>query len=206
MRKILAAVLVGTFFLSSLSEAKWIDPEQEAKKYRRVKAWQGIDFTITGFSSSGGTSAVTYRNAVNDLWEWNGGTGVDALGWFFTGGANYYLYNWPRTTCFFTFSCHGQVLLGGNISYANGGRREFTSAGGESYYDQGNSMYAMPGMAFRSIYREFFSLTLDVGYRLMLQKPSIRRSFGPLVQSNLDEMEKANQNGVGASVALGIVF
>jgi hypothetical protein len=205
MKNVFAALMVFSLFSVSLAHA-WIDPEKEAKKYRHVKAWQGIDFTFTGFSSSTGTSAVTYRNAVNDVWEWNGGTGVDSLGWFFTGGANYFLYNWPRTTCFFAFSCHGQVLIGGNLYYANGGRKTYTHNGADTYYDQGNSMYFLPGLAFRSIYREFFSLTLDVGYRVMVQKPSIRRSFGVQVQSDIDDMEKANKDGVGASVALGIVF
>lgn len=206
MKNVLAALLLMTFFAASVSHAKWIDPEQEAKKYRQVRAWQGVDFTFTGFSSSAGTSAVTYRSAINDLTEWNAGTGVDSLGWFFTGGGNYFLYNWPRTTCFFAFSCHGQVLAGGNLYYANGGRKTFTNNGVDTNYDQGNSMYILPGVAFRSIYREFFSLTLDVGYRVMVQKPSIRRSYGPLVQSNIDDMEKANKDGLGASVSLGIVF
>ena len=205
MNRVFAVLLVFSFFAASLAHA-WVDPEKEAKKYRQVKAWQGIDFTFTGFSSSTGTSAVTYRNAVNDIWEWNAGTGVDSLGWFFTGGANYFLYNWPKTTCFFAFSCHGQVLAGGNLYYANGGRKTHTNNGADTYYDQGNSMYVLPGVAFRSIYREFFSLTLDVGYRVMVQKPSIRRSYGTQVQSDIDDMEKANANGFGASVALGIVF
>ncbi len=205
MKRIFAVLLVFSLFTVSLSHA-WVDPENEAKKYSKVKAWQGIDFTFTGFSSSTGTNAVTYRNAINDLFEWNVGTGVDGLGWFFTGGSNYYLYNWPKTTCFFAFSCHGQVLVGGNINYANGGRKTFINNGTESLYDQGNSMYVLPGVAFRSIYREFFSLTLDVGYRVMVQKPSIRRSYGMLVQSNIDEMEKANKDGVGAAISLGIVF
>ncbi|HEY8270155.1 MAG TPA: hypothetical protein VIG33_04655 [Pseudobdellovibrionaceae bacterium] len=206
MRKSLAALFVFSFFTSSFSYAKWIDPEAEDRKHRQVKAWQGIDFTFTGFSSSSGTTAVTYRNAINDLWEWNAGTGIDSLGWFFTGGGNYFLYNWPHTTCFFTFACHGQVLAGGNLYYANGGRRTYTNTGGDTVYDQGNSIYALPQVAFRSIYREFFSLTLDVGYRVMVQKPSIRRSYGPPAQSNVDDMEKSNVNGLGASVSLGIVF
>jgi hypothetical protein len=206
MRKSLKALFIFSFFLSSLSYAKWIDPEKEAMKNRQVKAWKGLDFTFTGFSSSTGTSAVTYRSAINDHWEWNAGTGIDSLGWFFTGGGNYYLYNWPHTTCFFSFSCHGQVLTGANLYFANGGRKTYTNAGVNTIYDQGNSIYALPQIAFRSIYREFFSLTLDVGYRFMLQKPSIRRSLGPTVQSNMDDMEKANGNGIGASVSLGIVF
>jgi len=206
MSKVLAALLVFSVFVGSICHAKWVDPEQEAKKYRKVRAWQGIDFTFTGFSSSTGTSAVTYRSAVNDIWEWNAGTGIDGLGWFFTGGGNYFVYNWPKTTCFFAFNCHGQVLAGGNLYYANGGRKSYTNDGVVTDYDLGNSMYILPGVAFRSIYREFFSLTLDVGYRIMVQKPNIRRSYGPLVQSNIDDMEKANSNGFGASVALGIVF
>lgn len=205
MKSIIAALMVFSFFATSIGHA-WVDPEKEAKKYRQVKAWQGIDFTFTGFSSSSGTSAVTYRSAMNDIWEWNVGTGVDSLGWFFTGGTNYFLYNWPRTTCFFAFSCHGQVLAGGNLYYANGGRKTYTNNGADTYYDQTSSMYALPGVAFRSIYQEFFSLTLDVGYRFMVQKPSIRRSYGVQVQSNIDDMEKANKDGFGASVALGIVF
>lgn len=205
MKSLFAALMVFSLFAASISQG-WVDPEKEAKKYRQVKAWQGIDFTFTGFSSSSGTSAVTYRSAMNDIWEWNAGTGVDSLGWFFTGGANYFLYNWPKTTCFFAFSCHGQVLVGGNVYYANGGRKTYTNNGADTYYDQGNSMYALPGLAFRSIYREFFSLTLDVGYRFMVQKPSIKRSYGVQVQSNIDDMEKANKDGFGASVALGIVF
>lgn len=206
MRKSIAAIFVFSFCLSSLSFAVWVDPEKEANKYRQVKAWQGVDFTFTGFSSSNGTSAITYRNADNDLWEWNGGTGIDPLGWFFTGGARYFFYNWPQTTCFFAFNCHGQVSGGANLYYANGGRKTFTNGGVDTIYDQGSSMYLLPSVAFRSIYREFFSLTLDVGYRFMVQNPSIRRSYGPLVQSNLDDMERANQNGFGASVSLGIVF
>lgn len=206
MKRAIAAVFLFSFFLSSLSQAKWIDPVEEAKKYRRVKAWQGLDFTFTGFSSSNGTSAVTYRSAINDILEWNAGTGIDGLGWFLTGGGNYFIYNWPRTTCFFAFSCHGQVLAGANLYYANGGRKSYTNNGVDTKYDQGSSMYMLPGLAFRSIYRGFFSLTLDAGYRVMIQKPSIRRSYGTLVQSNIDDMEKANQNGFGASVALGIVF
>lgn len=206
MKKVLGAIMLMNLFTASAGHARWIDPEQEAKKYHQVRAWQGVDFTFTGFSSSTGTSAVTYRNAVNDLAEWNVGAGVDSLGWFFTGGGNYFLYNWPRTTCFFAFSCHGQVLAGGSLYYANGGRKVFTNNGTDTYYDQGNSMYILPGVAFRSIYREFFSLTLDVGYRVMVQKPSIRRSYGPLVQANVDDMEKANKDGFGASIALGIVF
>ncbi len=205
MKRVFAALLVFSYFVASLAHA-WVDPENEAKKYHQVKAWQGVDFTFTGFSSSTGTRAVTYRNAVNDFWEWNAGTGVDALGWFFTGGANYFFYNWPKTTCFFAFSCHGQVLVGGNLYYANGGRTTYTHNGADTIYDQGNSMYALPGVAFRSIYQEFFSLTLDVGYRVMVQKASIKRSYGALVQSDIDEMEKANASGFGASVALGIVF
>jgi len=206
MRKAFATLLVFSFCLGSLSFAKWIDPEKEAKKYRQVKAWQGIDFTVTGFSSSTGTSAVTYRNALNDLVEWNAGSGIDSLGWFFTGGGRYFFYNWPQTTCFFAFNCHGQITGGANLYYANGGRRNFVNAGVESHYDQTSSMYILPTVAFRSIYQEFFSLTLDVGYRFMLQNPSIRRAYGPLVQDNIDEMDKANKNGFGASVALGIVF
>lgn len=206
MKKSLIALFVFSFFVNSVCLADWIDPEDEAKKYRKVRAWQGVDFTLSGFSSSTGTSAVTYRNAVNDFWEWNAGSGIDSLGWFFTGGANYYYYNWPKTTCFFLFPCHGQVLAGGNLYYANGGRKTYTNNGVETIYDQGSSIYTMPGIAFRSIYQEFFSLTLDVGYRIMVQKPSIRRSYGVAVQSNIDDMEKATANGFGASVALGIVF
>lgn len=206
MKTIFAVLLVLSFFFSSLSHAKWVDPEAEANKYRKFRAWQGVDFTVSGFSSSSGTSAITYRNALNDILEWNAGTGIDSLGWFFTGGGRYFFYNWPRTTCFFAFSCHGQVSGGGNLYYANGGRKTFTNGGVDSVYDQGNSIYMFPTVAFRSIYREFFSLTLDVGYRFMVQKPNIRRSFGPLVQSNLDDMEKATANGFGASVAFGIVF
>jgi hypothetical protein len=206
MKIFFATLIAFSFFLSSLGHAKWIDPEKEAKKNRQVKAWKGVEFTFTGVSSSTGTNAVTYRNAINDFWEWSAGAGVDSLGWFFTGGGNYFLYNWPNTTCFFAFPCHGQVLAGANLYYANGGRRTYTNNGVDTIYDQGNSIYTLPQVAFRSIYREFFSLTLDVGYRVMIQKPGIRRSFGPSVQSNVDDMEKANVNGVGASVSLGIVF
>lgn len=206
MRKIFAAIFIFSFFLSSLGQATWIDPEAEAQKNNKVMAWQGLDFTVTGFSSSSGTSAMTYRNALNDFWEWNAGTGIDSLGWFLTGGGRYFLYNWPKTTCFFAFNCHGQVSAGANLYYTNGGRKVYTNSGVETTYDQGNSMYVLPTVAFRSIYQEFFSLTLDVGYRFMVQNPDIRRSYGPLVQTNLDEMEAANQNGFGASVSLGFVF
>lgn len=206
MGKTLAVVFVFSLLLGSLSHARWVDPIADRKKNHQIKAWQGLDYTFTGFSSSSGTSAVTYRNTLSDFWEWNAGTGIDSLGWFFTGGGRYFLYNWPKTTCFFAFSCHGQVSGGANLYFANGGRRTYTNGGIESIYDQGNSMYALPSVAFRSIYRDFFSLTLDVGYRFMIQNPNIRRSFGPLVQANVDEMKKANENGFGASVSLGIVF
>lgn len=205
MKKTWIVLFVLSFCWSAFSLA-WVDPEMEAKRFHQIRAWKGVDFTLTGVSSSGGTSAITYRSAVNDLWEWNGGTGIDALGWFFTGGGRYFFYNWPKTTCFFAFNCHGQVLGGANLYYANGGRRTFTNAGTDTLYDQGNSIYLFPSVAFRSTYQEFFSLTLDVGYRVMVQKPQIRRTYGPLVQSNVAEMEKANQNGLGASVSLGIVF
>ncbi|WP_413288629.1 hypothetical protein [Bdellovibrio sp. HCB337] len=206
MRKALTAVFIFSLFLGSYSQARWVDPATEAKKNHRVKAWQGLDYTFTGFSSSSGTSAITYRSALSDYWEWNGGTGIDSLGWFFTGGGRYFFYNWPKTTCFFAFNCHGQVSGGANLYFANGGRKTYENSGVQSIYDQGNSMYALPSVAFRSIYQEFFSLTLDVGYRFMIQKPNINRSYGPLVQANVDEMNKANENGFGASVSLGIVF
>ncbi len=206
MRKSLAILFIFSFFLSSLSHGKWIDPEEEAMKNHQVRAWRGVDFTFTGFSSSTGTSAVTYRNAVNDFWGWSAGAGVDSLGWFFTGGGNYFLYNSPHSTCFFAFSCHGQILAGAGLYYANGGRRTFTNNGVDTIYDQGSSIYALPQVSFRSIYREFFSLTLDAGYRVMVQSPDIHRSYGPDVPSNVNEMEKANANGLGASASLGIVF
>jgi len=205
MKRSFSLVMAFSLFWACCSYA-WVDPEMDARKHRRVKAWQGLDFTLTGMSSASGTSALTYRDAINDLWEWNGGTGIDSLGWFFTGGASYFFYNVPKTTCFFAFDCHGQILAGSNLYYANGGRRTFTNAGADSIYDQGNSMYLFPRVAFRSIYQEFFSLTLDVGYRIMVQPPHIRRTFGPLVQNDLDQMEKGNKSGLGASVSLGIVF
>lgn len=206
MKTTFAILLALSFFFSSLSYAKWVDPEAEANKYRKHRAWKGVDFTVSGFSSSAGTSAITYRHALNDIWEWNAGTGIDSLGWFFTGGGRYFVYNWPRTTCFFAFACHGQVSGGANLNYANGGRKTFTNAGVDSVYDQGNSISLFPTVAFRSIYNEFFSLTLDVGYRIMVQKPNIRRSFGPANQSNVDDLEKSSKNDFGASVAFGIVF
>jgi hypothetical protein len=161
---------------------------------------------FTGFSSSTGTSAIQYRNAINDFWEWNAGTGIDTLGWFVSGGGRYYIYNWPHTTCFFAFPCHGQVTGGLNVNYANGGRKTFSSGGQDTKYDQGSSISAWPTIAFRSIYREFFSLSLDVGYRFMIQKPSITRGYGQPLPSAVDEMERANKDGFGASVSVGVVF
>ena len=206
MRNSFVTILLVSLFMSSLSFAKWIDPETEAKKYHQVKAWQGVDFTFTGFSSSTNTSSISFHSAVNDLWEWDAGTGVDNLGWFLTGGGRYFIFNNPHTTCFFTFRCHGQVTAGANFNYANGGRKAYTNNGVESRYDQGNSESLWPTVGFRSIYRDFFSLSLDVGYRVMVQQPSISRGYGPLVQSNVDDMQNANKNGLGASVSLGIVF
>lgn len=206
MRKTIFTFIITSFFIGSLASAKWIDPEKEAMKNHRVQAWQGIDFTFTGFSSSTGTSSITYHSAINDYWVWDAGTGIDSLGWFFTGGGRYFIYNWPRTTCFFMFPCHGQVSGGLNMNYSNGGRRTFTEAGVESKYDQGSSISAWPTIAFRSIYQNFFSLSLDVGYRIMVQKPSINRGFGPELASAVRDMEDANKDGLGASVSLGIVF
>lgn len=195
------ALLVG-----NLAQAKWVDPEEEAKRNHRIKAWQGVEFTFTGVSSSGGTSALVYHTAVNDLAEWNAGAGVDSLGFFLTGGGRYYFYNDPHTTCFFTFSCHGQVMAGMNLSYAEGGRKTYTNDGLDSIYNQGNSMYAWPTIGFRSIYKDFFSLGLEVGYRFMVQNAGISRTYGNYVQSNVDDMSKLSNNGLGASLSIGIVF
>jgi hypothetical protein len=206
MRKSFWSLFLIPFLMSSLALAKWVDPEAEALKNHRVKGWQGVDFTLTGVSSSTGASLITYHSAVNDYWEWDAGIGVDTLGWLVTGGARYFVYNWPHTTCFFAFACHGQVTAGMNLNYANGGRKSYVNNGIESNYDQGSSISAWPTVAFRSIYRDFFSLSLDVGYRLMVQKPSVSRGFGPPLQSAVDEMEKSNKDGLGASVSVGIVF
>ncbi|MBC7371404.1 MAG: hypothetical protein H7326_07565 [Bdellovibrionaceae bacterium] len=206
MRKIFLSLLLVSVFVGSLASAKWIDPEKEAMKNHTLPAWQGVDFTFTGFSSSTGTTAFTYHNALNDHLEWNGGAGLDNLGWFLTGGARYFVYNWPKTTCFFLFTCHGQVSTGMNLNYANGGRKTYSANTGEAKYDQGSSISAWPTVAFRSIYREFFSLSLDVGYRFMLQKPTVTRGFGIDIPSAKDEMEKANDNGFGAAVSVGLVF
>ena len=206
MLKTLLGLLFTSMLFSSMASAKWIDPEKEAMKNHTVPAWQGIDFTFTGLSSSTGTTAFTYHNALNDHWEWNGGAGLDNIGWFLTGGAKYFVYNWPRTTCFFLFACHGQVSTGMNLNFANGGRKTYSASTGEAKYDQGNAISAWPTVAFRSIYREFFSLSLDVGYRFMLQKPTISHGFGIDIPSARSDMEKANENGLGASVSVGLVF
>jgi hypothetical protein len=206
MKKVFSAVLVALFFVSSVGQAKWIDPEAEANKYHKIRAWQGIDLTFTGYSSAAGTNALSYRSALNDLWEWNAGAGIGPLGLFFTGGARYYIYNWPKTTCFFMFACHGQVTGGLNLDYSMGGRRTFTGGAGETRYDEGNGIAAWPTVAFRSIYADFFSIGLAVGYRFMLQKPAINRSFGPGDPDFVSTLEKENANGLGASLAIGFVF
>jgi hypothetical protein len=207
MKKSFFSCMMVTLLAGSVAFAKWIDPDNESKKNHNLPAWQGVDFTFTGFSSSTGTSSISYHNAINDLWEWDVGTGVDRLGFFFMGGARYFVYNWPKTTCFFFFPCHGQVSTGMNLNYSTGGRKTFTDSGGsDSKYDQGSSISAWPTVAFRSIYRDFFSLTLDVGYRIMVQKPSISRGFGNPVPTAVDDMENANKDGLGAAVSLGIVF
>jgi len=207
LRNSFLTLLVVSALASSTAFAKWIDPEKEAMKNHTLPAWQGVDFTFTGFSSSTGTSAFTYHNALNDFWQWNGGAGLDSLGWFLTAGGRYFVYNGPKTTCFFLFSCHGQVAAGMNLNYANGGRKTYTSpTTGDAKYDQGSSLAAWPVVAFRSIYREFFSLSLDVGYRIMLQKPTISRGHGIDIPGSVEDMDKANNNGFGASVSLGLVF
>jgi hypothetical protein len=206
MKKMISAVVIAFLFTGSLSHAKWVDPEEEANKYKKIRAWQGVDFTFTGFSSAGGTNALTYRNAYNDLIEWNAGAGIGPTGMFFTGGGRYFIYNWPKTVCFFMYNCHGQVTGGMNLDYSMGGRKTFTGGAGETRYDMGNGIAAWPTLAFRSIYRDFFSISLAVGYRFMLQKPAINRSFGPGDPSGLSSMEKDIANGLGASFSLGFVF
>ncbi len=206
MRKSAYSFLLILIVSGVFAHAKWIDPEAEAQKNRKVRAWQGVDFTFTGLSSSSGTSLITYHAAINDFWEWDAGAGIDSLGWFASGGGRYFIYNWPHTTCFFAFPCHGQVSGGLNLNYANGGRKSYTEAGVETKYDQGSSMSAWPTVGFRSIYQDFFSLSLDVGYRLMVQKPTITRGYGPPLQRAVDDMDKANKDGFGASVSVGIVF
>jgi hypothetical protein len=206
MRRSFFTLFMTILFFGSFAVAKWVDPEAEAQRNHRVKAWQGIDFTFTGFSSSTGVSTITYHSAINDFFEWDAGTGIDTNGWVLTGGGRYFIYNWPHTTCFFMFPCHGQVSAGANLTYYNGGRKSFENNGVETRYDQGSSVSAWPTIAFRSIYRDFFSLSLDVGYRIMVQKPSIARGYGPALPSAVEDMEKANKDGLGASVSLGIVF
>jgi hypothetical protein len=205
-RTFITGLLLTAVFSGSIAHAKWIDPEAEANKYKKIRAWQGVDFTFTGFSSAGGTNALTYRNTVNDLWEWNAGAGIAPIGMFFTGGGRYFVYNSPNTTCFFMFSCHGQVTTGLNLDYSMGGRKTFGEGAGETRYDVGNGIAAWPTAAFRSIYSDFFSISLAVGYRVMLQKPSINRGFGPGDPSGLSSVEKEVGNGLGASLSLGFVF
>ncbi|MBK9323697.1 MAG: hypothetical protein IPM97_12265 [Bdellovibrionaceae bacterium] len=206
MRRSVFYCLFAVLLVSSLAQAKWIDPEAEALKNRKFKVWNGVDFTFTGFASSSGMKLISYHAAINDFWEWDAGAGIDSLGWFVSGGGRYFMYNWPRTTCFFAFPCHGQVSGGMNLNYANGGRKTYTDGAVETKYDQSSSMSMWPTIAFRSIYQDFFSLSLDVGYRLMVQKPSITRGYGPPLQSAVDDMEKGNKDGFGASISVGIVF
>lgn len=206
MKGFLAVIVSVAIFSGSVAQAKWIDPDVEANKYKRIRAWQGVDFTFTGFSSAGGTNALTYWDAINDLWEWNAGAGISPIGIYFTGGGRRYIYNSPRTTCFWMFSCHGQVTGGLNLDYSMGGRKTFGIGAGETRYDVGNGIAAWPTVAFRSIYRDFFSISLAVGYRVMLQKPTISRGFGPGDASGLSSVEKEVQNGLGASLSLGLVF
>jgi hypothetical protein len=104
------------------------------------------------------------------------------------------------------FACHGQVTGGLNVDYSMGGRKTFSSGATEARYYEGNGIAAWPTVAFRSIYHDFFSISLAVGYRVMLQKPAISRSFGPADPSYVSSIESEIQNGLGASLSLGFVF
>ncbi|RYZ88762.1 MAG: hypothetical protein EOP06_10405 [Proteobacteria bacterium] len=185
--------------------AKWVDADKEAQRLHQVKAWRAVDFRFTQYPSNSGTS-LNYLHAVNDLWRWQAGLGIDSLGYFITGGADFYLRNAPQATCFFFLNCHEQITAGGIVQYASGGRKTYNNANAETKYDQTSSLSVGPQLGYRAIFQQVFSVALDLGYRSMLQKPSVNRGFGVEIPSAREEMEKGNKDGMVTSFSVGVVF
>jgi outer membrane protein W len=138
--------------------------------------------------------------------------GIDFVGMISSVGYKYFDKKIDTSTtntfldrCYFLVDCDVHPYVGASLQYGAATSRKFNKDGFEKEYITNPEIYALAVFGFRNIFKNKFTLDLEISYRNILTEGRSRLESGPAGEHD-HQVVTLGHKAAGISIAAGYLF
>ncbi|MBK7844857.1 MAG: hypothetical protein IPJ71_14420 [Bdellovibrionales bacterium] len=164
----------------------------------------GADLGI-GWRSDYGLLGLGGRYFIAETQDFHLTAGFDVIGLILGLGSRRY-FQPNHTHCFFMFECEPRYFIGVTLLKANGASISIEGDGLNGKYSESGGYGANFSTGFYDTFGESFTMGLEVGYRLWLDRPTIHFESGTYLKKHQNSLEEFLDDSFTASLTFGWSF